>query len=155
MDDFAKIILEVCTSVILVEVMIQLFPNKFKSIVHGTVLLAISLLLLSGMFQLDIDIDSSQWNIEADITDQNLQQNTIEYGVAILKERIYTILDAAGIAVLGKEDGITVHYRMPEEDRIEICGVQVNLRYKTDHDRAYALLQGILTPLIPVEVYTE
>lgn len=155
MNEIAKIILEICVSAILVEITIQIFPDKFKNIVHSTLILAVSITLISGILNLDIEFDTSLLHPEVDVTSSDVQQNVIDCGINLLKERIYMILDTAGISVFGNEDGISVRYRMPEENKIEVSGVEVHLRYQSDKDRAYALLQGILTPLIPVEVYVE
>ena len=155
MNEIAKIILEICVSAILVEITIQIFPDKFKNIVHSTLILAVSITLISGILNLDIELDTNLWHPEVDITSSDVQQNVVDSGIELLKERIYMILDTAGISVSENEDGISVRYRIPEENKIEVSGVEVRLRYQSDKERAYALLQGILSPVIPVEVYVE
>ena len=155
MNEIAKIILEVCVSAVLVEITIQIFPDKFKNIVHSTLILAVSITLISGILNLDIEFDTSLLHPEVDVTSSDVQQNVIDCGINLLKERIYMILDTAGISVFENEDGISVRYRIPEENKIEVSGVEVRLRYQSDKERAYALLQGILSPVIPVEVYVE
>lgn len=155
MNEIAKIILEICVSAILVEITIQIFPDKFKNIVHSTLILAVSITLISGILNLDIEFDTSLLHPEMNVTSSDVQQNIIDCGIELLKERIYMILDTAGISVFENEDGISVRYRIPEENKIEVSGVEVHLRYQSDKERAYALLQGILTPMIPVEVYVE
>lgn len=155
MNEIAKIILEICVSAILVEITIQIFPDKFKNIVHSTLILAVSITLISGILNLDIEFDTSLLHPEVDVTSSDVQQNIIDCGIELLKERIYMILDTAGISVSENEDGISVRYRIPEENKIEVSGVEVRLRYQSDKERAYALLQGILSPVIPVEVYVE
>lgn len=155
MNEIAKIILEICVSAILVEITIQIFPDKFKNIVHSTLILAVSITLISGILNLDIEFDTSLLHPEMNVTSSDVQQNIIDCGIELLKERIYMILDTAGISVSENEDGISVRYRIPEENKIEVSGVEVRLRYQSDKERAYALLQGILSPVIPVEVYVE
>ena len=149
MNEIAKIILEICVSAILVEITIQIFPDKFKNIVHSTLILAVSITLISGILNLDIEFDTSLLHPEVDVTSSDVQQNIIDCGIELLKERIYMILDTAGISVSENEDGISVRYRIPEENKIEVSGVEVRLRYQSDKERAYALLQGILSPVIP------
>lgn len=155
MDEFMKIVLEVCVSVILIEIIIQMFPGKYKSIVQGTAFLMVSIALISGLIRVDWDLNFDTYLIETETSEYEIQHNAAEYGVALLKERVLEILLAAGIVPHGNADGISIQYRISDDEKIEIVSVQVQLQHETDRERAYALLQGIFTPIIPVEVYSE
>jgi len=156
MGEFSYTVLSACVSILVIELISQLFPDKSEGFVRGCAALLVCTSVLIGFLRTDHEwLDTRTRSYSSDFSELDMKQNTVEYGIMLLKQRLHTVLDAAGISVSGGENGIEIRYRLSEEDEIEIERVLVRLRYSTDTDRAYSILRSILTELIPVEVYTE
>ncbi len=156
MGEFSYTVLSACVSVLIIELLSQLFPDKSEGFVRGCAVLLVCTTVMIGFLRIDHEwIGVHDHDYSLDLSQDDMRQNTVEYGVALLKQRLYILLGSAGISVSGQENGIEVQYRLSEEDEVEIDRVLVRVRYSTDTDRACSILRSVLTELIPVEVYTE
>ena len=156
MDELVKTVFGACVSVLIIELLSDLFPEKTEAFVRGCAVLTVCAAVLLSLFRLDIsEFHLTAADIPVEISESDIEQSTAAYGVELLKKRLYTILDAAGIAVSGNEDGIAVRYRLDDAGTIDIACVEVCAKYSSDIDRAHSVLRGVLTEMIPVEVYTQ
>ncbi|MGN0479171.1 MAG: hypothetical protein ACI4GO_07035, partial [Hominenteromicrobium sp.] len=135
------------------EVLTHLFPEKSGALVHALAVLMIAASLFSGILHMDLDFSFESLTQAAEIESQDTPPLYAETGTALLRERLYTLLDAAGISVEDGAEGVEIWYNQDESGAVEIDRVRVCVSFSTDIDRAAALLRNVLTDAIRTEVY--
>lgn len=153
MREVYTLVLSVCAVLLGVEILARLFPEKSGTLVHALAVLAVVVTMVGGLLHLDPDFSAVRSEF---IPEQSAEDSEVLYaetGTALLRERLRALLEAAGIAVVEDESGVEVWYTQQDDGTIEIDRVRVRVTYATDVDRAYALLNSVLTEAIPTEVY--
>ena len=139
MDELYTLVFGICGALLAVEVISHLFPEKSGEMIRGIAVISVLAVLLAGVLETDFNFDFELTNGTVTET-ETLDDLALESGIALLRERLYALLQAAGIDDSGE---ITI-------DRVCVC-----IRYGTDADRVFALLRSVLTEAIPVEIYTQ
>ena len=153
MREVYTLVLSVCAVLLGVEILARLFPEKSGTLVHALAVLAVVVTMVGGLLHLDPDFSAVRSEF---IPEQSAEDSEVLYaetGTALLRERLRALLEAAGIAIIEDESGVEVWYTQQDDGTIEIDRVRVRVTYATDVDRAYALLNSVLTEAIPTEVY--
>lgn len=154
MDEFKLLAFDVCTMILLIELISVFFPGKEGRLVRGIAVLSVISVLLSGMLQQD-------WSALLDTEDfslpdlQTFEAQYAKTGAELLKERLSDLLLTAGIETAEEKEDIEIRYRQDDAGKIEIDGVYVRIRYPADRDRTYALLRSVLTDAVPLCVDLE
>ena len=155
MDEICSLVLTTCTILLAAELLLHLFPEQSGKLVHGFAVLTVLTALLSGVLHSDLDLNLPVSGESFTIQEEQAEELYASTGIALLRERLYQLLDAADIAVSGDEEGVEIWYTQDDEGVLEIDRVRVRLQYVTDTDRAFAVLRSVLTEAIPVEVFAE
>ena len=153
MREVYTLVLSVCAVLHGVEILARLFPEKSGTLVHALAVLAVVVTMVGGLLHLDPDFSAVRSEF---IPEQSAEDSEVLYaetGTALLRERLRALLEAAGVAIIEDESGVEVWYTQQDDGTIEIDRVRVRVTYATDVDRAYALLNSVLTEAIPTEVY--
>lgn len=153
MREVYTLVLSVCAVLLGVEILARLFPEKSGTLVHALAVLAVVVTMVGGLLHLDPDFSAVRSEF---IPEQSAEDSEVLYaetGTALLRERLRALLEAAGVAIIEDESGVEVWYTQQDDGTIEIDRVRVRVTYATDVDRAYALLNSVLTEAIPTEVY--
>lgn len=153
MREVYTLVLSVCAVLLGVEILARLFPEKSGTLVHALAVLAVVVTMVGGLLRLDPDLSAVRSDFSPEQSAEDSEALCAETGTALLRERLRALLEAAGIAVVEDESGVEVWYTQQDDGTIEIDRVRVRVTYATDVDRAYALLNSVLTEAIPTEVY--
>ena len=153
MREVYTLMLSVCAVLLGVEILARLFPEKSGTLVHALAVLAVVVTMVGGLLHLDPDLSAVRSDFSPEQSAEDSEALCAETGTALLRERLRALLEAAGIAVVEDESGVEVWYTQQDDGTIEIDRVRVRVTYATDVDRAYALLNSVLTEAIPTEVY--
>lgn len=153
MREVYTLVLSVCAVLLGVEILARLFPEKSGTLVHALAVLAVVVTMVGGLLHLDPDLSAVRSDFTPEQSAEDSEALCAETGTALLRERLRALLEAAGIAVIEDESGVEVWYTQQDDGTIEIDRVRVRVTYATDVDRAYALLNSVLTEVIPTEVY--
>ena len=153
MREVYSLVLSVCAVLLGVEILARLFPEKSGTLVHALAVLAVVVTMVGGLLHLDPDFSAVRSEFIPEQSAEDSEALCAETGTALLRERLRALLEAAGIAVIEDESGVEVWYTQQDDGTIEIDRVRVRVTYATDVDRAYALLNSVLTEAIPTEVY--
>lgn len=153
MREVYTLVLSVCAVLLGVEILARLFPEKSGTLVHALAVLAVVVTMVGGLLHLDPDFSAVRSDFSPEQPAEDSEALCAETGTALLRERLRALLEAAGIAVIEDESGVEVWYTQQDDGTIEIDRVRVRVTYATDVDRAYALLNSVLTEAIPTEVY--
>lgn len=153
MREVYTLVLSVCAVLLGVEILARLFPEKRGTLVHALAVLAVVVTMVGGLLHLDPDLSAVRSDFTPEQSAEDSEALCAETGTALLRERLRALLEAAGIAVIEDESGVEVWYTQQDDGTIEIDRVRVRVTYATDVDRAYALLNSVLTEAIPTEVY--
>lgn len=153
MREVYTLVLSVCAVLLGVEILARLFPEKSGTLVHALAVLAVVVTMVGGLLHLDPDLSAVRSDFTPEQSAEDSEALCAETGTALLRERLRALLEAAGIAVVEDESGVEVWYTQQDDGTIEIDRVRVRVTYATDVDRAYALLNSVLTEAIPTEVY--
>lgn len=153
MREVYTLVLSVCAVLLGVEILARLFPEKSGTLVHALAVLAVVVTMVGGLLHLDPDLSAVRSDFTPEQSAEDSEALCAETGTALLRERLRALLEAAGIAVIEDESGVEVWYTQQDDGTIEIDRVRVRVTYATDVDRAYALLNSVLTEAIPTEVY--
>ena len=153
MREVYTLVLSVCAVLLGVEILARLFPEKSGTLVHALAVLAVVVTMVGGLLHLDPDFSAVRSEFIPEQSAEDSGALYAETGTALLRERLRALLEAAGIAVVEDESGVEVWYTQQDDGAIEIDRVRVRVTYATDVDRAYALLNSVLTEAIPTEVY--
>lgn len=154
MDELYTLVFGICGALFAVEVISRLFPENSGELVRGIAVLCILAVLISGIVKAEFGLEL-QWEDTFTPDAKSAQDQAAESGTALLRERLHGLLETAGIKTADGAEGIEVRYRQQDSGEIEIDRVCVALVYRTDTDRAFALLRSVLTEAIPLEIYTE
>lgn len=154
MRELYAMVLSALAALLLAEVIRQLFPEKSGALVHGLAVLSVVVSLVFGVLHSDLSLEFSV-DFTPEETAPYAQELYADKGAALLSERLYTILDAAGVAVQDGAGGIEVQYTQNDALEIEIEAVVVRLMYGADPARASAVLRGVLTDAVPIQVYVD
>lgn len=154
MHELYSLVLSVSAVLIGVEVISHLFPEKSGALVHALAVLMIAATLLGGILRMDFSFvfDGAELSLETETEDTSPLY--VETGTALLRERLYALLDAAGISVAEGAGGVEVWYNQDDSGAVEIDRIRVCVEYATDIARADALLKNVLTDAIRTEVFT-
>lgn len=153
MREVYTLVLSVCAVLLGVEILARLFPEKSGTLVHALAVLAVVVTMVGGLLHLDPDFSAVRSEFIPEQSAEDSKALYAETGTALLRERLRALLEAAGVAVVEDESGVEVWYTQQDDGTIEIDRVRVRVTYATDVDRAYALLNSVLTEAIPTEVY--
>lgn len=151
MRELYALVFSVCVVLIGTEMIVRLFPEKSGSLIHALAALMLLVVLVNGILKLQ-----SGASLDFDVTETGEAESTItqsyaEKGTAILKERLSALLKSAGMDV--PTANIDIWYTQDDDGVVTVERVRVRVRFATDIDRADALLRGVLTEAIPVDVY--
>ena len=153
MREVYTLVLSVCAVLLGVEILARLFPEKSGTLVHALAVLAVVVTMVGGLLHLDLNFSAVRSDFTPEQSAEDSEALYAETGTALLRERLRALLEAAGVAVVEDESGVEVWYTQQDDGTIEIDRVCVRVTYATDVDRAYALLNSVLTEAIPTEVY--
>ena len=153
MREVYTLVLSVCAVLLGVEILARLFPEKSGTLVHALAVLAVVVTMVGGLLHLDPDFSAVRSEFIPEQSAEDSEVHYAETGTALLRERLRALLEAAGVAIIEDESGVEVWYTQQDDGTIEIDRVRVRVTYATDVDRAYALLNSVLTEAIPTEVY--
>lgn len=153
MRELSELVFSVCVVLVGVEVLAQLFPEKSGSLVHGLAVLLIVVSLINGVLHLDFDLPAVSGTFE--VQTQAQSPSYAETGTALLRKRLYAILNTAGVAVRDGVDGIAVWYTQDDSGAVTIDRVRVCVEFGSDVDRAASLMRSVLTDAIRVDVFTS
>lgn len=153
MREVYTLVLSVCAVLLGVEILARLFPEKSGTLVHALAVLAVVVTMVGGLLHLDPDFSAVRSEFIPEQSAEDFEVLYAETGTALLRERLRALLEAAGVAIIEDESGVEVWYTQQDDGTIEIDRVRVRVTYATDVDRAYALLNSVLTEAIPTEVY--
>lgn len=153
MREVYTLVLSVCAVLLGVEILARLFPEKSGTLVHALAVLAVVVTMVGGLLHLDPDFSAVRSEFIPEQSAEDSEALYAETGTTLLRERLRALLEAAGVAVVEDESGVEVWYTQQDDGTIEIDRVRVRVTYATDVDRAYALLNSVLTEAIPTEVY--
>lgn len=155
MDEWMNLIFSTVCALLAVQTISVLFPDKSSTLVRGLAVLSILCVLLRGVLQTEFKMELPDSTWEQTVPEEDSDAMYAKIGTELLQERLYTLLEAAGIQTVNKQNGIEIRYRMDDEGTIEIDGVYVQLVYAADRDRAFALLRSVLTETIPLSIYAD
>lgn len=153
MREVYTLVLSVCAVLLGVEILARLFPEKSGTLVHALAVLAVVVTMVGGLLHLDPDFSAVRSEFIPEQSAEDSEALYAETGTTLLRERLRALLEAAGVAIIEDESGVEVWYTQQDDGTIEIDRVRVRVTYATDVDRAYALLNSVLTEAIPTEVY--
>lgn len=153
MREVYTLVLSVCAVLLGVEILARLFPEKSGTLVHALAVLAVVVTMVGGLLHLDLNFSAVRSDFTPEQSAEDSEALYAETGTTLLRERLRALLEAAGVAVVEDESGVEVWYTQQDDGTIEIDRVRVRVTYATDVDRAYALLNSVLTEAIPTEVY--
>lgn len=154
MGELNTLVFGICGALLAVEVISKLFPDKSGELVRGLAVLSVLAVLLAGAMRVEIDFDF-EFSDGISGEYETVDELAAESGIALLRERLQSLLDAAGIETAKDTPGVEVRYRQSDTGEITIERVCIWVRYGADIDRAAALLRSVLTEAIPLEVYAE
>ena len=151
MRELYALVFSVCVVLIGTEMIVRLFTEKSRSLIHALAALMLLVVLVNGILKLQ-----SGASLDFDLTETGEAESTItqsyaEKGTAILKERLSALLKSAGMDVSAAN--IDIWYTQDDDGVVTVERVRVRVRFATDIDRADALLRSVLTEAIPVDVY--
>ena len=151
MDDIYTSVLGACSALLVIEFLCRLLPEKHSLLPKGAAVLFMLVYLLLDLVEVlpEIQLPEPPYGEIG----QNAEELYADTGIALLRERLYALLNAADIEIYNGKEGVEVRYRMADDGSIEIERVCVNAKYQTDTDRILALLRNVLTDAIPLEVY--
>ena len=153
MDELYQTVFAICSALIAIQVITKLFPDHSGELIRGIAITVLLLVLVKNIAKADFEI-SFEGIGETEVSSAAISDLVTDNGISLLRQRLYTLLDAAGIAVEGDENGVQVLYRQAETGEITIERVCVNLRYVTDRDRSFALIRSVMTEAVAVEINT-
>jgi len=155
MDELMRLVYSAAGALLAVQMISALFPEKNSTWIKGLAVLSILCVLIRGAVRTEFELDMPTITPEHTLSNTFADAVYSKIGTELLQERLYALLDAAGIETLQKQDGIEIRYRMDDHGVIEIDGVYVWLVYAADRDRAFAVLQSVLTERIPIYLHTD
>lgn len=151
MNTIKETVLMVCIILIAVELICKIVPdNNMLTFVKGLVFVMLFISIISSITNLDLSLNVSKEGI--DISDNELYQYVEEQyeDSAVTQTREYIEELLYSIDIEYKE--IEIFTDKNEDSSILIEKVRVELVYKSDKDRAKALLEGALGEDVKIEV---
>lgn len=151
MNTIKETVLMVCIILIAVELICKIVPdNNMLTFVKGLVFVMLFISIISSITNLDLSLNVSKEGI--DISDNELYQYVEEQyeDSAVTQTREYIEELLYSIDIEYKE--IKIFTDKNEDSSILIEKVRVELVYKSDKDRAKALLEGALGEDVKIEV---